>query len=141
MGEFIGLAYFSTKGAEILRKTFSEYRSYKGNFHEADSFSAAFLTDMLQELVERGIKIEVVEIQGEWATLDSPQDLTQFIFGTKAETLERLQPLLQGGKICDQIRFEVDEWVRDREYWVNAIQQRFEGKNIIVRSSAIAEDS
>lgn len=143
-GEFIGLAYFSKRGARVLKETFNELKlniSKDTPFHEASSFKKAFLTDMLQELINRGLKINVVDIEGEWATLDNPQDLSQFIFGTKGETLERLKPLLQNGRICEQIRFEVDEWFKDKNYWIEAIQKGFKNKKVIVRSSAISEDS
>lgn len=62
-------------------------------------------------------------------------------FGTKAETLERLRPLLRSACVLPQINFTVQEWrkqpdqVRDRimaEPWGHEL--------LIVRSSARAED-
>ncbi|MBU4267053.1 MAG: phosphocholine cytidylyltransferase family protein [Candidatus Altiarchaeota archaeon] len=77
-GEFIGLAKFSTKGAEILRKEYARVRKKLGlnsPFHEALSLEKAYLTDMLQELVERGHRVESVDIKGGWMELDTIEDL------------------------------------------------------------------
>ncbi|MFH1386568.1 MAG: PEP/pyruvate-binding domain-containing protein [bacterium] len=135
-GEFIGLAYLKKEGAQTLKAV---YRTIKQN--RSKNLEKASLIEMLQELIDRGVPINFITTEGEWATLDSPKDLKQFIFGTKGETLERLQTLLKKGKICGQIRFEVKEWEKDREYWLKVIQKHFGKKKIIIRSSAIGEDS
>ena len=62
-------------------------------------------------------------------------------FGTKAETLERLRPLLRSARILPQINFTVQEWrkqpdrVRER-----IIAEPWSQDGLIVRSSARAED-
>ena len=62
-------------------------------------------------------------------------------FGTKAETLERLAPLLQSGRVLPQARFTVGDWRRNRDEVLNALERAdWEGRALIVRSSAIAED-
>lgn len=81
-GEFIGLAKFSEKGAEIL---ISNYRRVRDNqwcgyaehqrFHDAVSLEKAYLTDMLQELIDRGYPIYNVDIHGGWFEIDTLQDL------------------------------------------------------------------
>lgn len=66
-----------------------------------------------------------------------------FKFGTKAETLKRLETLLKGGTILPQLCFDVEEWREGKEECIEIIQLKF-GKRyptLIVRSSAIAEDS
>lgn len=78
-GEFIGLAKFSKKGAEILRRNY--YRSkenktckFEGRFHDATNFELAYLTDMVQELIFRGFPVHSVDIEGEWVEIDTAQD-------------------------------------------------------------------
>ena len=76
-GEFIGLAKFTKKGAEILKKNYRRVESYYHNkpFHQAVSLEKAYLTDMIQELIEVGYTICNVDIEGGWMEIDTPEDL------------------------------------------------------------------
>ncbi|MBI5465420.1 phosphocholine cytidylyltransferase family protein, partial [Candidatus Gottesmanbacteria bacterium] len=79
-GEFIGLAKFSTKGAKILTKEFkrlvAKYRKRQNQaFQHAKEFKKAYLTDMIQELVDRGYGVYSVEIKGGWREIDTDEDL------------------------------------------------------------------
>lgn len=142
-GEFTGLALFNEKGARALSESFIKIKEfYKDrSFHEAPDSSKATLTDLLQELINSGTAVEAVPIFGDWAELDAPQDLAQYVFGTKAETLERLQPIVKKAHICDQILFTIDQWQGRKEDWVRQIQTAFQPGRIVVRSSALDEDS
>ena len=63
-------------------------------------------------------------------------------FGTKAETLERLAPLLRSAAILPQVRFSVAEWRVDHQSVLNRIVAMPWGSEaLIVRSSAKCEDS
>ncbi|MFX1255625.1 MAG: NTP transferase domain-containing protein [Promethearchaeota archaeon] len=78
-GEFIGLAKFSRKGAEILRRNYhrakeNKYCRYEGRFHDAVSIKNAYLTDMIQELIWRGYPVYPVDIQNNWVEIDTEQD-------------------------------------------------------------------
>ncbi len=81
-GEFIGLAKFSKKGADILIRNYervlhSPWCGFKTQqrFHDAVSLDKAYLTDMLQELIDRNYPIYYVDIKGGWIEIDTPQDL------------------------------------------------------------------
>jgi phosphohistidine swiveling domain-containing protein len=63
-------------------------------------------------------------------------------FGTKAETLERLAPLLRSAAILPQVRFSVAEWRRDQQGVLDRVLAPPWGSGaLIVRSSAKGEDS
>jgi adenylylsulfate kinase-like enzyme/phosphohistidine swiveling domain-containing protein len=63
-------------------------------------------------------------------------------FGTKAETLERLAPLLRSAVILPQVRFSVAEWRSDAQGVLERISKsRWGSEALIVRSSAKCEDS
>ena len=63
-------------------------------------------------------------------------------FGTKAETLERLAPLLRSAVILPQVRFSVAEWRSDPQGVLERISKsRWGSEALIVRSSAKCEDS
>src|SRR6185436_16037526 len=64
----------------------------------------------------------------------------QIIFGSKAETLERLRPVLKRAVVLEQVRFDVAEWQAEPERWLNQIARTFPDRRVAVRSSALAED-
>jgi len=76
-GEFIGLAKFTNTGAEILqtnyRRVVAEFG--KTQFHAAPSVEQAYLTDMFQELIDKGYTIANVDIKGQWMELDTVEDI------------------------------------------------------------------
>ncbi len=79
-GEFIGLAKLSGEGARWMREAWrdlaAEYRGRESApFQRAPSFRAAYLTDMLQHLIDAGRPVEPVAIDGEWREIDTVQDL------------------------------------------------------------------
>jgi len=62
-------------------------------------------------------------------------------FGSKAETLEALGPLLTAGKVLPQVRTSVFEWQRSPQTFLNVIfKEPWGSKTLIVRSSAADED-
>ena len=75
-GEFIGLAKFSVRGAEILRMNYYDVLArYDGRpFQKAPVLKHAYLTDMIQELIDRGYDIGHVDIAGDWMEIDTKQD-------------------------------------------------------------------
>jgi len=85
--EFIGMAYFSNKGVEILKTIFEELNSnLKNKFQEADSFEIASITDMIQEIIDRGYYVNGMEISQGWREIHSPTDLD--IVEKEIETLD-----------------------------------------------------
>lgn len=76
-GEFIGLAKFSQQAACKMRNRYHEICASdgKGPFQTAPSIHEAYLTDMIQELIDLGIQVNPIETSGDWAELDTVQDL------------------------------------------------------------------
>ena len=76
IGEFLGLMKLSKKGSKIFLGKYSELEiSHQGKFHNAPSLERAYLTDMLQELIDSGIRISPIYISGKWCEIDTLQDL------------------------------------------------------------------
>ena len=81
-GEFIGLAKLSTRGTRWLRDAWGELTDrYRGReeqpFQRAEHFRNAYLTDILQHLIEAGRPVTPVAINGEWREIDTVQDLSR----------------------------------------------------------------
>ncbi|CAN5145773.1 hypothetical protein BH23CHL9_BH23CHL9_08380 [soil metagenome] len=75
-GEFIGLLKLSREGAQTLRTVFAEVsRSHAGGpFQAARRLEIAYLTDMLQELIDRGHEVRPIVIHGGWREIDTIED-------------------------------------------------------------------
>ncbi len=78
-GEFIGLGKLSMKGAEIFTRNYNRVKNNKackftGRFHDATTIEQAYLTDMFEELIDRGYPIYSVDIHGGWVELDTDED-------------------------------------------------------------------
>jgi phosphoenolpyruvate phosphomutase len=46
----------------------------KRPFHEAESLQTASLTDLIQELIERGVEVSCVEVSSGWMEIHSYED-------------------------------------------------------------------
>ena len=76
VGEFLGLMILSEKGSEIFVENYCKLQQmHRGPFHQAPSLEKAYLTDMLQELIDLGYDLKPIIIDGKWCEIDTPQDL------------------------------------------------------------------
>ena len=76
IGEFLGIMMLSSDNVKILLEKYSYLKqNHKGTFHNAPSLSNAYITDMLQELIDSSISVDPVFIQGMWHEIDTPEDL------------------------------------------------------------------
>lgn len=65
----------------------------------------------------------------------------EFFLASKAITLAVLQPALKASNIAPLYHFTHEEWNNNTQACLQSIQERFPASNLIVRSSAIGEDS
>jgi len=74
--EFVGIAYFSEYGVEVIKKIYNDCKlNYKGSFHEADSFEKASFTDFIQEIINRGFTVNLLEIYKGWIEIHNKEDI------------------------------------------------------------------
>ena len=75
-GEFIGMMKLTHRGAEIFKQNFHRVKKLYWNkpFQKAKIFQKAYLTDMIQELVDIGIKVHCVIIERDWKEIDTVED-------------------------------------------------------------------
>ncbi len=125
--EFAGLACFRPDVVEHLASI------------AADKIGTT-LVDLVHHLVDQGFVPRIVDVEGHWAEFNEPPDLARFILGTKAETLSRLESIVQKSTIGRQVAFTLGKWDSDSESVLTEIQRVFDGARLVVRSSAAAED-
>ena len=75
-GEFIGMIKLNNRGAEIFKENFHRVKKTYWNkpFQRAKIFQKAYLTDMIQELVDIGVKVHCVIIERGWKEIDTVED-------------------------------------------------------------------
>ncbi len=107
--QFSGLTFLAKEVLEKLNKQLFDNQTQK--ICDKDS-----LTDLLRFIKdELKVDISAYDHSGLWAELDSNKDLSRFVFGTKAETLERIRPFVKKSVITDQIHFSLQEGGRIRK--------------------------
>ena len=75
-GEFIGMIKFSPRGAKLFRRHFHRAKKlYMGKpFQRSKVFKEAYLTDLIQEMVNIGVPIHCVIIERGWKEIDTIED-------------------------------------------------------------------
>lgn len=76
-GEFIGLTKFTTKGANTFWDIFDEINQQlkpDQSFQSALEWQKSYLADLFQELVDRGIPVNCVPVEGGWEEIDTKED-------------------------------------------------------------------
>ena len=74
--EFIGIVKFSSYGWKILIQLYNKLKeNHEGSFHDANGFDDAYITDIIQELIELDYNVKPIFVKGDWLEIDTPQDL------------------------------------------------------------------
>lgn len=129
--QFTGLVRISGSKTECFQEILKQ-KQFQGD---------AKLSEAMRHVVQQGFSSRIIDLKGQWAELDAPQDLARFVLGTKAESLERLRPLVRKGKIEEQVSFTHDQWKSSPEEIIAKIRNEFKEALLIVRSSALSEDN
>jgi choline kinase/phosphohistidine swiveling domain-containing protein len=128
--EFVGVLKLSPRAADVVANLIRIGRcTLQGS-----------LPDLLTELLREDLSLTTVDVNGEWAELNAPQDLARFVLGTKAESLERLRPLVRKSRIERVLKITQDEWVSNPQQICDHLRHEFQANPVIVRSSALSED-
>jgi L-glutamine-phosphate cytidylyltransferase len=82
VGEFIGLVKLSAHGAAVLRQRIDQLLidfagAHDRPYQRAATFRNSYLTDVLQDLIDQGVAVQPVLIEGQWREIDTPQDLAR----------------------------------------------------------------
>jgi L-glutamine-phosphate cytidylyltransferase len=76
IGEFLGLMKLTKKGINQLLNKYIELKNNNTkNFHSSESLEKAYLTDMLQEMVDSGSTLYPVILSDLWFEIDTEQDI------------------------------------------------------------------
>jgi hypothetical protein len=72
---------FTPRGSDIFKRHFHRAKAlYWGNsFQRASTFEKAYITDMIQEMVDLGVPIHCVIIERGWKEIDTVEDYEKAI--------------------------------------------------------------
>ena len=75
-GEFIGMLKLSRAGAKLFRIHFhnAKKRFTQKPFQSASVFEKAYITDIIQEMVDSGVAVHCTLIQRGWKEIDTVED-------------------------------------------------------------------
>ena len=75
-GEFIGMMKLSPRGAEIIKLHFNRAKKifWDKPFQRSKTFQKAYITDLIQDMVDLGVNIHCVIIEKGWKEIDTVED-------------------------------------------------------------------
>jgi glutamine kinase len=94
----------------------------------------------VQALHDARCEVAACELDGFCSSLRVPRDLARFVLGTKAQTLERLAPMLEGCTIPASSAFTVGRWRREPDVVLRELASALPAQRLVVRSSSLLED-
>lgn len=130
--EFTGLVYFGERAVNFLSDSNHDVRR---------DMAGKKLLDLIDVMSLNGLSISYKDVKAEWAEFNSSSDIANFILGTKADTLSRLEPIVKTSHIGEQYSFTAEQWHFDPNKVLSDIRDRFANKKLVVRSSSKAEDN
>ena len=76
LGEFLGIMMLSSEHVKIMLERYSFLKkNHTGAFHDSSSLSNAYMTDMLQDVINCGINVNPIFTKGKWCEVDTLEDL------------------------------------------------------------------
>lgn len=102
--------------------------------------ATATIPDLIEYLRGAGLHVTTVDVCGDWAELNAPQDLARFVLGTKAESLARLRARVKHARIGHLVVSTAQEWHDAPQQVMDRILHELSDPRLIVRSSAVGED-
>lgn len=73
--EFIGIAYFSEYGVKIIKNIIKDCVTNNKSCFHAVSIEKATFNDFIQEIINWGIKVHILEIHKGWIEIHNKKDL------------------------------------------------------------------
>ena len=76
LGEFLGIIKLNNVGSKKFLNIFESLNSFhEGEFHDAPSLQKAYLTDMIDELIQVNEVVNPIFVDGVWFEIDTIEDL------------------------------------------------------------------
>lgn len=132
-GEFTGLVY-------VPRKLLAEFKEFVADACKLDP--RVYLSSILSAwIVKKGRDdVRLVDVNSDWAHIESGKSIAEFILGSKAKTLSRLSGRVEKSNILPLVYFERNDWLNASGTCVEKVFNELSSVALVVRSSAQNED-
>jgi len=126
------------KECGIIRITKDAYENSKKfiNDNKITLFSNFFDLDVF----DKKYSSKILWADKDLTYIGSNQDLHKFQFGTKAETLKNLKPILKSAEVLELLTISYQDWYSQEKEILKKIHSKFLRQKIVVRSTAFDED-
>jgi len=91
-GRYVGLIRFNGAGAQTLIQSHDELTDQlnpEESWRNSSSFKQASMTDMLQEMIDRGHRVDSIPIRQGWLEMDTEQDYERYHQWIQEESMGR----------------------------------------------------
>lgn len=80
-GRYVGLIKFSPRGAERFLSVYDRAKTqfWDKPWQTSRTFQKAYMTDMLQALVDDGVEVRAIKIEHGWLEFDTVEDYEKFV--------------------------------------------------------------
>ncbi len=85
-GQYIGLTQLSQRGSAVLKSTLQD--CYRIGFVNGKSFEAAYFTDLIQEIINRGYNVAAIKTEQPWIELDTVEDLESDVNDSRLDEID-----------------------------------------------------
>jgi hypothetical protein len=96
--------------------------------------------ELARALAAASVPLVGVDMTDAAASVQRPRDLASFVLGTKAQTLQRLAPLITGASIPRVFSLTVARWRTERAQVLSDLHATLHADRLVVRSSSLLED-
>lgn len=88
---YVGMIRLSPRGAETVKDVYDRTRAERlgGPWQTSKSFEKGYMTDLLQELIDRGARVEGLPIERGWLEFDTVDDVERAQEWARAGSLDR----------------------------------------------------
>jgi choline kinase len=87
-GQYMGLMKFSAKGLQLLKNTFHDAKL--AGVLRGKSLEKAYMTDLLQAMIDLDIRLDAVAIHGGWVEVDTVTDLNSEVTRRRLDEIQVL---------------------------------------------------
>jgi len=87
-GQYMGLMKFSAKGIKQLKKTFNDAKI--SGALRGKSLEKAYMTDLLQEMIDLNFRLDAVTVNGGWVEVDTVSDLNSDVTRSRLQKISEL---------------------------------------------------
>lgn len=88
-GQYMGLIKFSATGIKQLKSAFHEAK-LKENIR-GKTIEKAYMTDLLQYMIDSGIRLDAVTVKGGWVEVDTVSDLNSEVTRNRLKSIAKYQ--------------------------------------------------